>query len=149
MLELVLISLALIGSFVCGVIDLKTTEIPDEIPTAMALIGVLIWSFISLSKGELLPVFISALVGTAYLTLGWFFYLTKQWGGGDAKLLAAIGYLLPIWVTDAVGILPFALAYLSNVFVVGLAYMIVYIILLGLARKKVRKVFGRTCKSTV
>ncbi len=141
MLDLLLLSVAFTGSLACGLIDLKTTEIPDQIPNAMALSGVLVWAYLSLAEGSYMPLLMSALVGTSYLALGWAFYMAKQWGGGDAKLLAAVGYLLPVWLTESSGLLPFSAAYLFNVFVVGLVYMLIYIMFLGLLRKKIRRLF--------
>ena len=54
MFEIILLTVAFIGSTIAAVIDLKTTEIPDEIPYVMAGIAIvaygiksyLVWSYL-------------------------------------------------------------------------------------------------------
>jgi len=137
MLEFVLISVAILGSLLCGLIDLKTTEIPDAIPISMSITGVTLWFLYSLQINNFEPVLLSLVVGTGFLLFGLLFYVTKQWGGGDVLLLSSIGYLLPKWVFSSNSILPFPFAFIFNVFVVGIVYMILYILILGVVRRKV------------
>jgi len=134
MIELILFSIAFIGSLLAGLWDLKTTEIPDEIPTLMAVFGVFIW----LVSGNLYGLALSVVFGLSFLGFGWLLYKAGQWGGGDAKMLSAIGFLLPI-MNNAY----FGLSFFFNLFLVGLAYMIVYSLALGFLNKGTFSRFGR------
>lgn len=125
MIEVLLFVVALVGSAAAGLFDLKTTEIPDKIPYLMIVIGVagniiqsyLIWSY--------WPLVYSAVVGLGFLGFGFVMYYLGQWGGGDAKILSAIGFLIPTYQSAKL-ILPFSISFFFNVFLVGAVYMIVY-----------------------
>ncbi|MBI5061445.1 MAG: prepilin peptidase [Candidatus Aenigmarchaeota archaeon] len=131
MLEIILLSVAFIGSLAAGLWDLKTTEIPDEVPTLMAALGIFIW-FVS----DISILALSLAFGTAFLLFGWLLYKAGQWGGGDAKLLSATGFLLP-----SIGGQLFALNFLFNLFIVGLGYMVVYSLALGILNRNVFTAF--------
>ena len=142
MLDIPFFYIALIGSGLAGLIDLKTTEIPDQIPYIMAIIGILGYSFISYSTGSYLPIMNSCIVGLVFLGFGFLMYYTGQWGGGDAKLLSAIGFLLP-YVSFPLNhsLFNFPITYFINVFLVGTAYMIVYILILSIIRRDIWTAF--------
>ena len=156
MIEFLFIAVALIGSFIAGMYDLKTTEIPDEIPLLMGVIGFFGWLIYALTFGDFAPFFSSLLFGTAFLLLGWLLYKTGQWGGGDALLLGAIFYLIPFnQKTNFVGIeVPttsyelitynldlFLISYLFNFLIVGIIYTIIYSVFVGLRNSTATKKF--------
>lgn len=141
---LVMFLFALIGSLAAGLFDLKTTEIPDEIPTIMAAVGVFLWFMFSLTYGTPFYLIMSLLVGTVFLAFGWVLYKAGQWGGGDAKLLAAIGYMLPVMPNSEF----FSLLFFMNVFLVGAAYVIMYSVILGLLNPKSFGYFVTDIKKT-
>lgn len=135
MLELAffaMFAVALTGSLIAGIWDLRTTEIPDEIPTLMAGIGIFFWFVFALTFGSFYVFFMSIAVGLVFLVFGWVLYKAGQWGGGDAKLMAAIGCLVPTMP----GAFIFSFSFFSNVFFVGAAYVIIYSIALGAMNQK-------------
>lgn len=135
MLDHVLLSVAAIGSTIAGIWDLKTTEIPDEIPYTMIVIGVLIHLIKSISTWSYLPILYSCIVGFSFLAFGFLLYYGGQWGGGDAKLLSAIGFLLPTYPKATM--FPFSISFLLNLFFIGAIYMILYAIVLAFIERKV------------
>ncbi len=148
MLEWILISVALVGSFIAGVIDLKTTEIPDEIPYIMAIIGIVIHIIQSILLKSYMPILYSSLAGFGFLAFGFFMYYTGQWGGGDAKLLSALGFLLPT-LESVKTFFPFSLSLFFNVFFIGAIYMIFYAFVLAFKEKKVWIEFSHEIKANV
>jgi len=132
----IIIYLALFGSIVAGLWDLRTTEVPDEIPVLMSAIGVLYWLFISLTSGEYLNLIISITSGTFLLIFGMLLYYKGQWGGADALILAAIAYMIPFHNGEI-----FIFSYLPNLFIVGSAYMILYSVILGFMNPNTFKYF--------
>src|SRR4030042_2438436 len=128
MLEWLLIIIAFAGTLAAGIIDLKTTEIPDQIPYAMMGLGILLHLAESYLSWSYIPILYSMIAGLGFLIFGFFMYYTGQWGGGDAKLLSGVGFLLPILPTHfgASLFFPFALSYFFNVFFIGAIYMILY-----------------------
>jgi len=143
MLEIILFVVALIGSTIAALFDLKTTEIPDEIPYVMMAVGIighliksyLVWSY--------WPFLLSMIVGLGFLGFGFFMYYIGQWGGGDAKILSAMGFLVPVLPQEFKTSLMFPLpvSFFFNVFLVGAAYMIVYALFLSIINRKIWSVF--------
>ncbi len=139
MLEMIFLIVAFIGSILAAISDLKTTEIPDEIPYAMMGVGVvghLIKSYLAWSYW---PVALSLIVGLGFLGFGFLMYYTGQWGGGDAKVLSGIGFLLPSLSSHFTEGLffPFPLSYFFNVFLIGAMYMLLYAVVLSLINRKI------------
>ncbi len=134
MIELIALATALLGSAIAGIWDLLTTEVPDEIPALMISFGVFGWYASALTTGNFLPLFYSLAFGTLILAAGWLLYKKGHWGGADAFILAAIAYVMPVYN----GRLLLA-DYLLNFLAVSSAYMIIYALALGAAR---REVFG-------
>ncbi|MCD6381373.1 MAG: prepilin peptidase, partial [Candidatus Aenigmarchaeota archaeon] len=108
--------IALFGSLIAGLWDLKTTEIPEEIPALMTGFGLFIWFIYALSIGNMYPLFLSVIVGTMFLSIGWVFYRMGQWGDGDAAIMASIGYLVPFFPSIPL----FSFSFFVNIFIVGL-----------------------------
>ena len=129
MFELIAMAAALILGFAAGLWDLKTSDIPDEAPALMAVLGLFIWYVSGLTTGNWVPFIISAALGTAVFAIGWGLYKAGQWGGGDAALLAGIFYLIPniAFLTD----------YIFNFFIVALVYSVVYSICIGFTHPKI------------
>lgn len=149
MLEVLFFLTALIGSIIAAVYDLKTTEIPDEVPYAMtvlALAFVLIEAFLQKS---FLPVFVSLVSGLVLLAVGFLMYYLGLWGGGDAKLLAAIGFMSPGLSLLAKNIqFPFALSYYLNLMFIGYTvYTLAYVVVLSVLNRKVFRRFFLSIKS--
>jgi len=130
MLEIII---AVIGSAVAGLWDLKTTEVPDEIPILMVASGLFIW-FISALSGNTYPFVLSLTIGTAVLVLGLILYKYGKWGGADAWIFAAILYLIPVYNNKT-----FLLDYLPNLIWVSAAFSVIYAIMLGIINRHIFK----------
>ena len=86
MFELWYIVIALVGSTFCGLWDLKTSDIPDNVCWLMIALGIGLHGLESYLIGSSLPIINSFIAGTAFLLFGLFMYYTGQWGGGDGGL---------------------------------------------------------------
>jgi len=149
MLEIAFLIISFVGSFVAGAIDLKTTEIPDEIPYLMIGFGILGHIIESVFILDFYPLISSCIVGLIFLGFGFLMYYIGQWGGGDAKLLAGIGFLLPV-KPSFVGIelfFPFPVSFFFNVFFVGGIYMLGYIFILSIINRSIWKEFFKNIKT--
>ena len=148
LLETILLVVALGGSVLAGIIDLKTTEIPDWIPYVMIGVGIagnlvksyLLWTYT--------PILLSVLVGLLFLGFGFMLYYTGQWGGGDAKLLSGIGFLLP-QLSGIRTFFPFPLSFFFNVFFVGAFYMIGYTVVMALMNRRILVAFAKDLKGRI
>jgi hypothetical protein len=91
--------------------------------------------------------FESLIAGSLLGAFGAAMYLLGQWGGADAELLAAIGFLLPRGVENLKLYFPFPLSYLLNIFLIGAFYILVYIFLYSIFNKKVFIRFSEEVKA--
>jgi len=83
-------SLVLALLMVATVYDLRTREIPDWISVAIAILAVA-----AASTGWLgIDLVIVAIGGIVGLTMGYLLFRFAKLGGGDAKLIAALGMLV-------------------------------------------------------
>jgi len=145
MFELLLIAIALIGSFAAGLYDLKTSNIPDTLCILMIIAGLFINSAYSFSTGDFSILTSSLLFGGLFLAFSLLMYHTGQWGGGDGELLVAIGILLPN-VTIVKTFFPFAISFFINSFFVGATYSILYSLILSYRNPHVSKNFFKSIK---
>lgn len=138
-----MILLALLGSALAGLWDLKTTEVPDEIPAAMAAVGILYWLASGVSTGDYYPLAASVVFSLGLGITGYVLYKTGKWGGADGFMLAAIAAMIPIYSGKL-----FMPDYLMNFLVVSAVYMIVYSAVLGITNPSVFGHLGKDLKKS-
>lgn len=151
MFETISFLVALVGSSLAGIYDLKITptEIPDWIPYVMIGLALILALAQSVLESNYMIFVYSIIYGIPLLAFGYLMYRFGQWGGGDAKILAAIGFLSPGLSSFVRGLqFPFALSYLVNLFIVGAAYMLVYAFLLSVMNRKIISGFLKSVKSS-
>ncbi len=148
MFPYIAVGIALGGSALAGIYDLKTTEIPDEISLGMVAAGLVLNLIWSLFEWNPIYIFQSAAVGSIFFTFGLIMYLGGQWGGGDAKVLTGIGALvpsLPIFATADL-FFPFSITLVVNTFLVGALYMIIYAVAFSIPKKNVTRDFKQSVR---
>jgi len=145
MFELLLIAIALIGSFAAGIYDFKTSNIPDTLCILMIIAGLFLHSFYSFSTGDFSTLINSLFFGGIFLVFGLIMYFTGQWGGGDGELLVAIGVLLPN-LSIIKTFFPFAITFFINSFFIGAIYSIFYSLILSYRNPSISKNFFKKIK---
>ncbi len=130
----------LIVSFVwilfATVTDLRTREVPNWLNYSLIALGFgarIIYSFILKDWSY----FLYGLLGfILFFIFANFMYYTKQWGGGDCKLLMGLGVIfmgytgVPLF--SAIHRLPFLLTLIINIFIAGAIYGFFYSLYLAL-----------------
>lgn len=125
MLELLLIAIALIGSFAAGLYDLKTTNVPDKLCIFMIIIGLILHILTGIFTGDFSYFTNSLLFSGLFLGFGLLMYYFGQWGGGDGELLVSIGVLLPnLYLVKTY--FPFAISFFINSFFIGAFWSIIF-----------------------
>ncbi len=129
--EYLLFITACTGALIGGLVDLKTTEIPDRIPLATFLIALalhIMRAVVVHDASLLLHAFETALV---FLVIGYVLFHLGQWGEADVLLLAAIGFAVPrpfhffdqsLTMVEAI----YPLVFLLNLFIAGAIYSIFF-----------------------
>ncbi len=148
MIQTISVATALIGSGIAAVWDLKTTEIPDQVSYAMIAIALLIFGYQSIVDWSYMPILNSIIPGLIFLAFGFTMYYLGQWGGADALLLSAIGFLLPGFPNFTQTVFPYPLTFFFNLFVVGAGYMLVYAFVFAILNRKIFSKFSQDLKAS-
>ena len=126
---------SLIWLIFATVSDIKKREVPDWLNYSLVAIGLgsrLVYSFIMQDFSFILYGLLGFAVFFVFANL---MYYTKQWGGGDCKLLMALGAIFGSYVpifNFGLYQLPFLATLIINIFVAGTIYGIIYSLFLGM-----------------
>ncbi len=144
--DVVLVTLGLIGLLFGSVTDIRKREVPDWMNYSLIAAGIGI-RLINGLVGNDPSYFTSGLIGLAIMfAIGNIMYYTRQWGGGDAKLLIALGAIFatrPYFIETNY---PFLLILFINIIFFGAIYGVLYGLFLAM---KNRKEFLSECKKLV
>ena len=140
MIEIIFLIVGLFAVFFASITDLKKREVPDWLSYGLIVggLGMRIITSVSLSEWSYL---LWGLFGFGvFFLVSNVMYYTKQWGGGDSKLLMGIGAVfgngLMIQGLSVPSGWSFPLVFLLNVLLVGAVYGIFFT--MGLAVKNWR-----------
>ncbi|NIO44395.1 MAG: hypothetical protein GTN36_02475, partial [Candidatus Aenigmarchaeota archaeon] len=146
MLELLLVAIALVGSFAAGLYDLKTTNVPDKLCITMIILGLIVHILTGIFTNDFTYFINSLLYGGLFLGFGVLMYFAGQWGGGDGELLVATGVLLPnLSFTDTY--FPFALSFFVNTFFIGAFWSVIFSLYYVYKNQKLSKKFFNDFKN--
>jgi len=140
--NLIVYSIAFLGLAIASYTDLRTREVPDWLNYGLIGTGIglsLIFSVIYW-KFEFI---VNSLIGLLILfTIAWIMFYTRQWGGGDSKIIMGLGALIGVDVFA--GEIPFLGHFFVNALFVGAAYGMFWSFYLAFKnRKKFMKEFKK------
>ena len=125
--DIILIIIAIIVLLFACITDLKIKEVPDWLSYGLIFSAFSIRLIASITYNNYLY-FIYAIIGfSAMFILGTLFYYTRQWGGGDTKLLMGLGVVFaskPYFTPD--NKIPFLAILLFNILIIGAFYGIIW-----------------------
>jgi Flp pilus assembly protein protease CpaA len=132
-------ALALVYIVFAVIQDLRTREIANWITFSLAIFAIAFRLFYSLFEHDNFSFFFQGLIGLAiFFALGNLFYYSRVFAGGDAKLMIALGAILPLSVPLSQNILNFATFLILFLFS-GFAYILVASIILCIKNFKAFK----------
>lgn len=121
--DIILIILALLALIFATITDLKVKEVPDWLSYSLIFSAFSIRLIASITYTNYLY-FLYAILGfAAMFLLGTVFYYSKQWGGGDTKLLIGLGVVFatkPFFTPETK--FPFLAILLFNILIIGAFY---------------------------
>ncbi|MBI1974148.1 prepilin peptidase [Candidatus Micrarchaeota archaeon] len=88
-------ALAIVALAAASWFDLRSRHIPDRLSLSVALAGLFLGALESARAQSPLPLLVAVITGLACFIFAYSLYSARVWGGGDAKLFAALGFLLP------------------------------------------------------
>lgn len=130
MMDLLLIAVGITGMIVATIVDLKKREVPDWISYSMIASGFGLRIIDSLTTNDWAYT-LYGLIGFAVMVgIGLFMYYTKQWGGGDTKLIMALGIIFAAIGTKKL----FLVDLFINILIIGAMYGIAFGIFLAIKK---------------
>ena len=142
-----LIVLGIVWIFFATIQDFKKREVANWLNFSLIVFALGGRFFYSLFSGNGFAFFYQGLVGLGiFFLLGNFFYYIRVFAGGDAKLMIALGAILP-FSNNFLTNLKFYAFFLGIFFITGAIYGLIYSIILSLKNiKKLKKEFSKQFK---
>ena len=135
MISYILITAGLIGLLIATMTDIKTREVPDWLSYSLIVIGLGVRLIYSLFEWNFSYVLFGFIGFGIFFLIALFMYYTKQWGGGDSKLLMGLGALFGSYPINSFLNpnldLPFLLILIINIILIGGIYGILWALYLG------------------
>ncbi|MDD5331355.1 MAG: A24 family peptidase [Candidatus Nanoarchaeia archaeon] len=137
MIFIILALIGVVGLILASYFDIKTREIPNIISFTMIALGLGLRLIYSVINKEIMFFVYGLLAFGIFFLFGVLMYYTKQWGGGDTKLLMALGALFGTWSTDY-----FLLSLIITLIFVAAVYGLVWAVYLTIKNyRKFSKIF--------
>lgn len=96
MIDVLLVAVGLLGLSIASITDLRTREIPDWLSFSLIATGISFRLMQAVSTGSWNNFEYTIIAVILMFLLGTLMYYTKQWGGGDTKLLVAIAAIFAV-----------------------------------------------------
>jgi prepilin signal peptidase PulO-like enzyme (type II secretory pathway) len=142
MFDLIIVTIVLIALIFASISDIKTKEVPDWLSYGLIIIGITIFIFKSIHENSFSPILNSLLGLMIFFAIGSIMYYSKQWGGGDAKLLMGLGAILNQYPEKLLNIFSpnlnfyFPLILFINIMLFGAMYGLAISIFLMIKKRK-------------
>jgi len=140
--DYIIISVALIWLTFASISDLKSKEIPDWLNFSLIIIALAIKSIQAILARDVFILLYALIAMAIFFLLANLMYYTKQWGGGDAKLIIGLGIIFTQYPTEFLNYfnpkltIPFAITFVMNILLVGAAYSIICCVILAIKNYK-------------
>ncbi|MDO8660249.1 MAG: A24 family peptidase, partial [Candidatus Woesearchaeota archaeon] len=138
--ELFLLIIALIILAIGSFTDFRSREVPDWLSYSGIVLGFLIHIVLSVISFDYHPVLYSVIGFGIFWLVGATMYYAGQWGGGDAKILMALGAIMGVQMSFSgawqswYSVLwsDFMIGFLINSLLIGAVYGVVWLAVLSL-----------------
>ena len=156
-IESTLLILGLTALIIALISDIKTTEVPDYSNYFLIFSGISLRVLYSLISNDWSFTLTAVKVFPFIFILALLMYYTKQWGGGDAKLLMGLSLAFatyPSFLKDVFNpelIIDFPFVLFLNILIIGIFYSLIYAVFLTIKNYKktfpsIKKFFKKNFK---
>ena len=142
LVDYILIPIALIWLTFASISDLKSKEIPDWLNFSLIIIALAIKSIEAILARNVFILLYAIAALVIFFLLANLMYYTKQWGGGDAKLIIGLGIIFTQYPTEFLNYfnpkltIPFAITFVVNILFIGAVYGIIWSAILAIKNYK-------------
>src|SRR3989338_5159633 len=136
-IDYIFVFTALIWLIFASISDIKTREVPDWLNFSLILIALALKSIQSIIAKDISIILYALAALAVFLLLVNLMYFTKQWGGGDAKLVIGLGIIFTQYPSSLLQLfnprltIPFSVTFFLNLLLICAVYLIIYSFILG------------------
>ncbi len=130
MMDILLVAVGIAGLIVATIVDIKKREVPDWVSYSMICSGFALRLINSITTNDWLYSLYGLIGFGVMLGIGMFMYYAKQWGGGDTKLIMALGIIFATVGNDRY----FLIDLFINLLIIGAAYGIAFGVFLAIKK---------------
>jgi Flp pilus assembly protein protease CpaA len=141
-IELLLLILGISALVIGTVTDIRIREVPDWLNFSLIPAGIALRLLHALIFNDWLFLAYGLLGLAVFVALGFFLYYTRQWGGGDSKLLMGVGVVFATYPEFLLNYFqpivnwPFLLIFLFNLLFIGAFYSLFWSVILAFSHWK-------------
>ena len=135
----ILAAVTLIWLLAATITDIKKREVADWLSFSLIAIAIFTALFTSIIEKDFSIIILSLISFAAFMLIANLFYYLRLFGGGDAKLLMALGPVIPQIAVKSVFNLPYltsSAAFLLNICLLGAIYGLIYSLVLAIKNRK-------------
>ncbi|MDP3917307.1 MAG: A24 family peptidase [Nanoarchaeota archaeon] len=136
--DIIITAVVVMALTIASLFDIKTREIPDWISYGLLSFVIITRALQSILMKNHAYITYSLMYFAIFFIFGNLMYFTKQWGGGDTKLITSLGTAFavkPAYIS-ANSIIPFPIIILVNILIVGAIYGTFYAVTLAFRHAK-------------
>lgn len=131
---------------IASYIDLRTREIPDTLSFLLFIVGATTLIITLIQKPQLATLTNYLITLAIFTSISLLLYYTRQWGGGDAKLLMALGSIIATQTTSLNSLNYIIWLMISTITYVTVANIYLYIKNFKKTKKETKKIWKNTTK---
>jgi Flp pilus assembly protein protease CpaA len=137
MIDILILTITLTYLILTSITDLKTREVPDYLSYSLIFIIIAIELINSLITSNYQYFITAGIMELIFIPLAFIMYYTKQWGGGDTKLIIGISLAIAQPLTFlTTSTLPIYLTFIINLLLAGSIYGLGFSIYLAIKHFK-------------
>lgn len=134
-LETISITIAVILLIIGSYTDLRTREVPDYINYGAMFFGAGIHILYAIIISNYMPLLECAAGFLAGLAVGLLMFYTGQWGGGDSKMIMALGAIIGVQFTFSP--IPLLLIFFVYMMFAGAGYGVIWSVFIAISKRKI------------
>ncbi|MFH1209188.1 MAG: A24 family peptidase [archaeon] len=141
-IDILIVIIILLYLIFASISDIKTREVPDYLSYSLVIIVSVLKVLDAVTKKDIRILLYSFIGFAVFYGLSLLMYYSRQWGGGDAKLLISLGIAFPTYPEFLLKFLnpnlnsPFLLIITINLLILGSIYSFIYIFFIILKNRK-------------
>jgi len=135
--DTIIITIVLVALIAASINDIKKREVPNWISYGLLFFILITRTLQAIITNSPKHFYYTLIAFIIFAIFGNIMYFTKQWGGGDTKLITSLGAafaIKPFYLKEI--LIPFPIILIVNILIIGALYGLIYALFLAIKHKK-------------